>query len=143
VKTLVCAIGLCLLTPGCRPVKVPTDSAPGTRRFAVEIRSDSLLTGERISGISVTVSGGHISSVESIPADWFIELEPTPDGAALLRASANHGTSWLPPADALQPTFRVTPHGREGIIASATVTVSSVNGDRSIPATALECRGSQ
>jgi hypothetical protein len=62
--------------------------------FRVSIADVPLEKGERISGVNLTISGGRVSAVHSIPLDWHLSIEGPSSGVTTLDLQAGHGVSY-------------------------------------------------
>jgi hypothetical protein len=85
-----------------------------------------------VSGVTMTLVGGHISAVNTVPDDWFVEVQPPISGKSLLTMSANHGCSWLRSTDRFDHFVTVAINDGTHPELSATVTISTAKGDREI-----------
>src|SRR5882724_2393032 len=65
------------------------------RNLVVHFPRVPLKPGERVVGIKLTVVGGSVVAVGSIPRDWSISVEPEVSGAASVSGSPQHGAGAL------------------------------------------------
>jgi hypothetical protein len=79
------------------------------RNLVVTFRRVPLNPGERVVGIKLTVVGGSVVGVGSIPRDWSISVEPEVSGAASVSGSPQHGAGALESTEAL-PAVTVRGH---------------------------------
>jgi len=79
------------------------------RNLVVHFPRVPLKPGERVVGIKLTVVGGSVVAVGSIPRDWSISVEPEVSGAASVSGSPQHGAGALESTEAL-PAVTVRGH---------------------------------
>jgi hypothetical protein len=115
---------------GCQ--RPPAAQAAGSSLYSVSLPRLALNEGERISGVKIALVGARVSAVNTVPDDWFVEIQPPISGESLLTMSANHGLSWLATTDRLDHFVTVATDDHTKPALPATVTVSTAKGDREI-----------
>lgn len=123
---------LSALTALCGCQHPPAPHVADSASYSISLPAIPLGSGERVSGVTMTLVGGHISAVNTVPDDWFVEIQPPISGESLLTMSANHGLSWLATTDRLDHFVTVATDDHTKPALPATVTVSTAKGDREI-----------
>ena len=72
-----------------------------------------LESGERVVGIELTILGGSVVRVDSIPRDWGVSVEPEVSGMASVRGNPAHGVGALNSTDEL-PSLIIRGHTCSG-----------------------------